>query len=50
MVRWKNPLAASFIAINFNVLTKVQKAGTDFMTRPRLDLPWEWGGGSMKRH
>ena len=50
MVRWKNRLAASFIAINLNVLTKVQKAGTDFTTRPHLDLPWGWWGGSMKRH
>ena len=46
----ENPSAASFIAINLNVLAMVQKAGTDFTTRPHLDLPWEWGGGSMKRH
>ena len=30
----ESPLAASFIAINLNVLAKAEKAGTDFTTRP----------------
>ena len=31
------------------VLTKIQKAGTDFTPRPYLDLPWEWGGGTHQQ-
>ena len=46
----ENASAASYIAINLKVPVKFQKAGTDFTIRPHLDLPWEWGGGDMKRH
>ena len=50
--RWcvGNGSAASYIAIKLKVPVKFQKAGTDFTIRPHLDLPWEWGGGGMKRH
>jgi len=35
----ESPLVASFIAINLNVLAQVEKAETDFTTRPHLDIP-----------